>query len=73
MLLGDEEKFELSQEFKRHFKRELKHFEICLRIFEETCIKVVCETQQAVLERNIDHMCEEEQRDGNLTFGQLKD
>lgn len=47
----------VGKELQKKLKTELKHFEICIRIFEQTCIETIVETQQEVLHKNIDIMC----------------
>ena len=56
-MFGKAVEVKVSKATLAQLKRELKHFEICVRVFEEQCIKAVRDTQQAVLERNIDHLC----------------
>ena len=61
LLFGDSSRLEqVDQGFIRKFKSELKHFEICLRVFEECCIGAIYDTQQALLERNIDLLCQKD-------------
>lgn len=45
--------------FIKRIKTEIKHFEICLRLFEQTCVATIIETQEAVQSRNIDLMIAE--------------
>lgn len=45
--------------FIKKIKTEIKHFEICLRLFEQTCIATVIATQEDVQSRNIDLMVAE--------------
>ena len=47
----------VSRDLQKKLKTELKHFEICIRIFEQTCIETIVETYQEVLHKNIDIMC----------------
>ena len=51
----------------------MKHFETCFLIFEEQCIKSVNDTQQAVLERKIDIMCQEVKRESQNVKNQILD
>lgn len=61
LLFGDSAKFEdVDIAFIRTFKSEVKHFEICLRVFEESCISAIYDTQQALMERNIDLLCQKD-------------
>ena len=34
----------VSRDLQKKLKTELKHFEICVRIFEQTCIETIVET-----------------------------
>lgn len=34
----------VSRDIQKKLKTELKHFEICIRIFEQTCIETIVET-----------------------------
>lgn len=45
--------------FLKKIKTEIRHFEICLRLFEQTCIATIIQTQEQVQNRNIDLMIAE--------------
>jgi len=44
------------KKFLKKLKSELKYFEICLRMFEESYIGVVLHAKQEIQERNIEYL-----------------
>lgn len=46
--------------FLKRLKCELKHYEICVRIFEETCIHTVLDIQKEAFDKNIDLLLEQD-------------
>lgn len=46
----------------KSLKSSIKHLEICTRIYEQTCIETILETQKEVLHLNINLMCTDQQQ-----------
>jgi len=48
-------------------QRELKLYEVCVRIVEQECVQAIIDTKKEVQSSNIDAMLNDEQRQSSLS------